>query len=189
MLSLSVAIENNFAMGKKSRKVKNKAGGGSGGGGGGKSKASSTATSTKNADSTDLDKKCDARMAELHSAEKKGSGTKLRFSVGDRVQCKMHTHSDDDIMDFASLSMMDLVSMTVKEEGPFAMTYKPGYVVHVWYCDPVKSKGKIYPYQVRLDENYSLVCPVSACIKLMYHRHPYSISSIELPAYLHLFFF
>ena len=46
MLSLSVAIENNFAMGKKSRKVKNKAGGGSGGGGG-KSKASSTATSQK----------------------------------------------------------------------------------------------------------------------------------------------
>ena len=97
-------------MGKKSRKVKKKTGGG---GGGGKSKTSSTATSTKNADRTDdLDKQCDVRMAELLSAKLKAKGKKLRFSVGDRVECGMHTQSDDDIedFDFGSLSIQDMLS-------------------------------------------------------------------------------
>ena len=93
-------------MGKKSRKVKTKTGGG---GGGGKSKTSSTSTNNK---TDDLDKQCDVRMAELLSAKLKAKGKKLRFSVGDRVECGMHTQSDDDIedFDFGSLSIQDMLS-------------------------------------------------------------------------------
>ena len=35
--------------------------------------------------------------------------------------------------------------------GLFQMSYKPGTVVDLWYCNPGE-KNKAYPYQVRLDE-------------------------------------
>lgn len=101
-------------MGKKSRKVKKKT---SGGGGGGKSKTSSTSTTNnKISRAEDLDKQCDVRKAELLNAKLKAKGKKLRFSVGDRVECGMHTQSDDDIedFDFGSLSIQDMLSQVIK---------------------------------------------------------------------------
>ena len=99
-------------MGKKSRKANKKTTGGNGASGGKTKSSSSKAQSTSNSKTDiDIDKKCDTRMAELVYAEKKGAAMKkrLRFSVGDRVQCSMHTQSDDDIFDM-DFSLVHLVS-------------------------------------------------------------------------------
>ena len=152
-------------MGKKSRKANKKTTGGNGASGGKTKSSSSKAQSTSNSKTDiDIDKKCDTRMAELVYAEKKGAAmkTRLRFSVGDRVQCSMHTQSDDDIfdMDFSSLSITDLLSKAVMGQGPFEMEWKHGTVVQRWYCNPGE-KDKVFPYQIRLDGDDSLIYAVS----------------------------
>ena len=153
-------------MGKKSRKANKKTTGGNGASGGKtkSSKARAQSSSNSKTDILDIDKKCDTRMAELVYAEKKGAAMKkrLRFSVGDRVQCSMHTQSDDDIfdMDFSSLSIKDLLSKAVTGQGPFEMKWKHGTVVQRWYCEPGKKDG-VFPYQIRLDEDDCLIYAVS----------------------------
>ena len=103
----------------------------------------------------DIDKQCEMRLAEFTALEKKMAGKKLRFAIGDRVECKMHVQDDDMMEDMdVDLSLTELLRQMAMGEGPFEMAYKPGTVVHLWYP---RNKGEVYPYQIRLDEDNSLI--------------------------------
>ena len=107
----------------------------------------------------DIEKRCEKRIAEINALEKKmASKQKLRFAIGDRVECKMHVQSDKDIldMDLDSLSFPQMMMQLALGEGAFEMTYKPGTVVQLW---DLGKNGDVYPYQVRLDEDNQLICP------------------------------
>lgn len=143
-------------MGKKKGKKKSKRGnsGRRGGAGAPHNKKSSPAAED------DIDKKCEMRIAEINALEKKMAGKKLRFDIGDRVECAMHVQSDEDIMDnfdFNSLSVPEMLIQFAMGEGPFAMTYKTGTVVDLWDRSH-RNKDVVYPYQIRLDEDNRLIC-------------------------------
>lgn len=109
----------------------------------------------------DIDAKVEMRLGELAEAAAKNEGVKLRFSVGDRVACKLHTQSDDEIMDsidFDSLSFSDIFSQAIFGRGMFETSFVHGIITQLWWCE--KGSTVVHPYQIRLDDG-NLIYAVS----------------------------
>ena len=174
-------------MGKKSKKKSKKR----------VSSSTRSAGVTKTA-ADDIEMTCKMRLAEISALEKKMADKKLRFAIGDRVEC--YVQSDKDMMENMDLdlSLTELLRQMAMGEGAFEMKYKPGTVVQMWYP---RNKGEVYPYQVRLDEGNALIyarededncirkssnapLPVSNLFKQPPAREDCPICFIPLPLYM-----
>ena len=91
------------------------------------------------------------------SAKKAVEKKELRFKVGDRVECRMHAQSNDELAIDAlcDLSFEDILSQLSVESGPFSMTWKQGTVVKLWH----KEGGVCHPYQVCLEDCTAIYVP------------------------------